>query len=439
MKARVFIAMVLVAMLFMSAAMQTSFAESSDAPSKASGKVVFWHWDTATHEKVAQAYNRLVNPDVAIEMVAVNYPDYMTKLQIALVGGLEMPDIIAGELGFRAQLYRMDILDDLEQAPYNLDRSTINEYIIPVIEHSGKIVGVDDSISATGLAYKAELAKEYLGTDDPAEIEKMFPTWDALIEKGREVYETSGGTVYILSSWSDAMWYYNNGYKPSLVTENGKPTNYLLNELPTERYAKLTAMLKNHTFDPAMGVTRNASSQASYARNNQIFYLCAMWSPTFEINPNDPNAAGRWRLANLPGGAINNGGTTFGIYKDSKNKEAAWDFLKWSKLSETGCQEVLKETGNFSNYKPFIDSFDYTSVNDSLTNKIFASQNAIEKFVVDLAPQIQLRPLDIYQSQINTAFQIAEEAVITNPDTTFKQYKDILINEIKATCPDLAW
>ena len=35
---------------------------------------------------------------------------------------------------------------------------------------------------------------------NPKELEKMLSDWDSFIEKGKEVVDKSGGTVYMLSS-----------------------------------------------------------------------------------------------------------------------------------------------------------------------------------------------------------------------------------------------
>ena len=49
-----------------------------------------------------------------------------------------------------------------------------------------------------GLYYRRDLAKEYLGTDDPDEISAMVSDWDSFIETGKKIKESSGGAVNMI-------------------------------------------------------------------------------------------------------------------------------------------------------------------------------------------------------------------------------------------------
>ena len=109
----------------------------------------------------------------------------------------EVITILCGEYNFRAQLFKMDILENLEEAPYNLDRTQVMDYELPLSTYNGKIIGLEGSITAGGIAYKAPLAKQYLGTDSVADLEKSLATWDDMIAAGKMVQEKSGGKAYL--------------------------------------------------------------------------------------------------------------------------------------------------------------------------------------------------------------------------------------------------
>ena len=157
--------------------------------------------------------------------------------QTSIATGLKLPTPVGGN-GFRARLLNMAILENLEQAPYNVDRTKFMDYVIPIASYNGKIVGFDDSINASGLAYKAALVKQYLGTDEASELEKTLNTWDAFIEKGKEVQQASGGKVYIINSWAAVQEYFNNfGTEP--YTKDNKVTDFTLNTRAEERYTLL--------------------------------------------------------------------------------------------------------------------------------------------------------------------------------------------------------
>lgn len=127
--------------------------------------------------------------------------DYMTKLQTSYVSGMELPDIILGEMAWRGTLFEMNICENLEEAPYNLDRSEMVPSSVPLVsDQNGKILGVEMQVTPAGFAYKRDLAKEYLGTDDPQKVGEMIKDWDSFLAVGEQVKEKSGGKVKMMAS-----------------------------------------------------------------------------------------------------------------------------------------------------------------------------------------------------------------------------------------------
>src|SRR5690606_10337164 len=68
-----------------------------------------------------------------------------------------------------------------------------------------ELVGVDQTLTPAGLAFRRDLAKQYWGTDDPKELEKMLSTWDDFILKGIELKEKSNGQVLMFPGLGDAF------------------------------------------------------------------------------------------------------------------------------------------------------------------------------------------------------------------------------------------
>ena len=66
-------------------------------PADLTGTVVIWDWDGGTQQKYVDKFNE-VYPNVKIEVQDVAWDDYMTKLQTSYVSGMDLPDIILGEM-----------------------------------------------------------------------------------------------------------------------------------------------------------------------------------------------------------------------------------------------------------------------------------------------------------------------------------------------------
>lgn len=422
-------------------AVATEAADAGDAaavfedkdPSSYSGTITIWAWDKASEDKVVAEFNK-VYPNIKVEVVSVGYSDYINKVQTALAGGGELPDIIKAEYGFRAQMQGLDVFDYLDQAPYTLDTSNIMDYEIPVSSYSGHIVGIENSVNTAGFAYKKDLAEKYLGTSDPAELQAMFTTWDDYINKGKEVYDASSGTVNLIASWGDMSDYLYN-WGDNALTENNKATDYLLNTLPDKRYDLLQKMFADNTVDKNIAQIYDASYLKSYSDQNHIFYLCSTWHKTAYIDSNDGENNGNWRIITPPDGPINLGGTNDGIWKDSPNKELAWQYIKWISLSTDGGNACIKARGYYIPYKPFINEHDFSADMDPF----FGDQNTAQLFAKDMAADVLVRQPEIYFNQIKTSFETVEIALMQDLSISKEDYKKLLKQEIMNNCPDLEW
>ncbi|MDU0332305.1 extracellular solute-binding protein [Paenibacillus sp. 3LSP] len=287
-------------------------------PTSIEGEIVVWDWDEAFLTTMVPEFNK-VFPNVKVKYTVVNNNDYMQKLQSGIASGSEVPDVILGEMNFRGQLFDLDVLDNLEQAPYHFSKDQLLDYLPPLLSNTkGELVGVDQSITPAGLGYRRDLAKEYLGTDDPNELSTLLPDWNAFIQKGIEVKEKSGGAVTMIASFDDAYRVLKGQTEQPYI--NGSTIE--LTERMKVPFEKLFAMRDAGILGKYEGYTPGWN--ASFAKGDNIFYPMAPWSPKWNVQANDPDGIGRWGLMAAPEGGFTYGGTSVSVYKNSKNKEAAW-------------------------------------------------------------------------------------------------------------------
>lgn len=182
-------------------------SEEGDAKKTDSGKrkIVLWTWATGQFDAVYDAYYE-THPDTdwEIEEVVVASEDYLTKLQQGYASGGDMPDLLMAEMTWRGSAFALDIWENLEAEPYNLDRSILMDSVISSITNDqDQIIGVENALNPAFMMYKKDMAREYLGTDDRAELESMFQSYDDYVEWGEKVYEQSGGTVTLFPGLQD--------------------------------------------------------------------------------------------------------------------------------------------------------------------------------------------------------------------------------------------
>ncbi|MDE6892114.1 MAG: hypothetical protein K2P50_09990, partial [Lachnospiraceae bacterium] len=138
-------------------------------------KIVLWTWATGQFDAVRDAYFE-ANPDAdwELEEVVVASEDYLTKLQQGYASGGDKPDLLMAEMGWRGSAFALDIWENLEAEPYNFDRSIVMDSVIGgMVNSQDQVIGIENALNPAFMMYKKDLAKEYLGTDDRAELEAM--------------------------------------------------------------------------------------------------------------------------------------------------------------------------------------------------------------------------------------------------------------------------
>ncbi len=313
--------------------------ETEGDSAAADREVTIWCWDTGdTRKQMHDEFTKATG--IKVNLVAVESKDMTQKLQTTLASGGEMPDIAWLEATFRGKLLSLDIWEDITSDPYNFDTSQVLDYLIPLeTAEGGQYVG-PECPSVAGMAYKRELAKEYLGTDDPQELEAMLSDWDAFIEKGKEVAEKSGGTVFMLSSLG-AAGQMLKGQSTAPFVEGDKlnldaSMRPILEKLLEMKQAGMVDVLD----------FSSAEEGASYAGDEHIFYPCANWSVEFTIKSNDKDGQGRWGFMLPPGGPFPWGGTVMGVPRGAVHKEEAVEYIRFFFASEEAlyCREITKAT-----------------------------------------------------------------------------------------------
>src|SRR3712207_813971 len=77
----------------------------------------------------------------------------------------------------------------------------------------------------------------------------------------------------------------------------------------------------------------------------------ACWMQT-GLTRDQPQTVGKWRVIKAPEGDYNWGGSFLSMPESGKNKNAAWEFLKYATCTAEGQNTIFKKSGIFPAYKP---------------------------------------------------------------------------------------
>lgn len=407
-----------------------SAAEDYSAPLPADyeGTLTMWGWDDAYYETVTKAFQEKY-PNVKFEYTPTANADALQKYQTAIAAGTELPDIAWAIIDSRAKVFELDMWEDLSAEPYNLDINEFYEYVHPkMVNSKGQICGIEQCLSPAGLAYRRDLAKEYFGTDVPEELEEMFPTWEAFIEKGKEVYEKSGGTVYMMQGLADAQLF---------IREQGG-TSWIEGDVikateSQQRSLELACAFRDNNIVDKLEAWSPAW-YASFGEGKHIFAGCATWSIPFNIEPNDPEGEteGHWGLMSAPEGNISWGGTTLGISKTCKDKRLAWEFIKFAAISTEGAEALNSISLLTSAKKPYEEKPELKSVKSAW----FGDQDLGALYFDEIIPNIQARPMNFDDIVIHETLDLVTTALNNDRSMTAEDAMELLKEELEMKLPD---
>lgn len=392
---------------------------SKDTKQEAEGDVTtitYWGWDTNWYEPMFEKFME-ENPDIKIEATNVAYSDYFTKIQQAIASGSELPTMVQQSCTLIANYKELGVFEDLTSDPYNVDPDIFFDFIKDrAMTEDGQLIGIEQSVSPSAIAYKRDLAKEYFGTDDPEELAALFQSTDDYITKGKEVNEKSGGDAYLFhSSGAVAEWLY---FADSTELQTGDTVNFT--EKMTPVMDTLVKMRDNKVVDTFENGTPQAN--ATYADDNHLFYPCPNWAISYYIKANDPDGEGNWGLMMPATGGYSCGGCSVGITNTSTDaqKDAAWRFLKWAFLEQGGVDTAKEATDYYVPTKEFYEDASYASGADPF----FGGQDVGGFLYGEIAQSIVIPTPSIYDQTVIDIRDLLANAVMSDPDLDTKALID---------------
>ena len=388
--------------------------------------LTYWGWDSNYYQPMMEAYSAS-HPNVKFEPTAVEWGDMLTKTQQALASGSELPTIIPMAITLINNWKKLDVTENL--LDYGLDTSKYSEVLIETATNDdGEVIGLFESICPAGIAYKRDLALEYFGTDDPQELQAMFSTYEAYVEKGKEVSEKSGGNVFMFhSGQAVAEWLY---YASEVPNVEGDAIN--MTQKMEDVMGKLIALRDVGAVDTYQNGT--AEANATYAGKEHIFYPCPDWALTYYIESNDPNGSGNWGLIKAPAG-YSHGGTAMGITKTAteEQKKAAYDFITWCISSEEGAAIARDKAGYITQDTTITADGTFSKRSDEA---FFGGQDISTLYYKDIAAAIEIATPSSYDNEIESVRNDIAQQIMNDTGMTLEQATQAAVEELRQLVTD---
>ena len=335
------------------------------------------------------------HPEIELDLLLVPQEESFQKIMTTISTGGELPDIVDVNLDNLGQVLDLDLWEDLSSDPYNFDESLLMPYMTEALHNAeGKLVALQGDLTTCAVAYDRNLAKEYLGTDDPDELSEMLKSTQDYIDIGKEITEKSDGTVYTFASAQDAwgMLYAEMVDKP-FVSEGKLDIDDSIGEI----YSFIETLVQNGSLD--LYDQWSAEWVNNISQSETMFYSCPLWFVHWGLASNDSVGGGRWGVLKPSSGATS-GGENYLISKssDEDKKQATFTFLSWLCASEEGAKALYDGGGMVTG---FAGNLDKDGEFYNIEDEAYAGQDVLGVFLdVAQMDSTRTRPLTKYDSGI---------------------------------------
>lgn len=337
----------------------TNQEDSSKAePAKEAGtktKIVVGGWPSGDEafKAIIPEFNKQY-PDVEVTLNFMQTADHHQQLSTAVAAGTGAPDVAMLEQAWVGRYKDAGGFENLLNAPYNAGdmKSDFVEYKWNLASSvDGKsLVGLVWDIGPASLFYRRDVFKDAGLPSEPDEVEKLLSTWDGVLKAAEAIYKPNERwlfhNAFYLYSWN----YMNRDfYNDKLELNLDKPGS-------KEALEAAITMRKNG-WDAQISDMWQQEAHAAMASGSVAAVVSGCWYGGFLKSWIAKDTSGLWGITRIPGGIedSNWGGSYLAIPSQSKNKEAAWNFIKFALATKEAQNTMFKTVDYFPGYIPAWD------------------------------------------------------------------------------------
>jgi len=312
-------------------------------PASYNATLTFMVQTTAQPNYMIQEFNK-VYPNIKIELIEVPGAELQEKVMTSAMSGGDGIDLYACRTQFVKALVNagdriyMDLNTLGDSSEWTKD---LEKYVVDVgTDANGGLRAVAWQCPVGGVYYRRSLAKEFFGTDEPAEIQKLFADTAKIVETAETIKQKSGGKVKLFGDAAQDINYLLNTNAGGFLKDNVLNTGAEIREI-----FELTKTFYDN--DYCLKIRNDTTALNAAILADQVFAYCLpTWGLNYNIMPNFPDQANDWAVCEGPYPFVG-GGSWMGISSQADNVEEAYVFMKYV-LSDPDFQ--LSYASNFGDY-----------------------------------------------------------------------------------------
>lgn len=266
-----------------------------------------------------------------------------------------------------------------------------------VTDANGDLRGTSWQACSAGLIYNRAAAKEVLGTDDPAEVQKAVADWDTYNETAKKMADAG----YLMQSTvNDTYRVYSNNVSGPWVQDGKVVVDDNIKKWVDDSKAQVDA--KETT---TAELWSDDWSKGFYPDGKVFCYFGPAWLINFSMKADDEKsiaAQGGWGLVNGPQGFFW-GGTWICAAQGTDNPSLVKDIMLKMTTDDDIMKEIAQKDSDCVNNKEVLKAL---ASDDSGSNKVLGGQNPYQ-MLADGAEKVDMSNISIYDQGCNEEFQKA--------------------------------
>ncbi len=340
-------------------------------------KLVVWSF-TDELQTMIDKYYKPANPDIEVDYSLTPTDQFCNKLDPVLASGNSAPDVFALENAFVRKYVDQgaNLLLDLTDI-YNEVKGKCLAYPMEVGMQDGKVYAMSWQACPGAFFYRRSLAKKYIGTDDPATVQKAFANWDTFLATARDMKAKSNGKCVVISTTGDLFMPFKGACKGPWV-QGGK----LVVDPAMETYMDMCKTLKDEGLEGRQGQWSEGwfagfKGELKDEAGNPVEVFGTFlptWGLHYTLKPNAGSTAGDWAMIAGPA-PYRWGGTWVGAYKGTKVPNLAKSFIKYVATDDDFLERWAKDTGDMVSNMNVVDK-----IKDTYSEPFLNGQNHYAEF-----------------------------------------------------------
>lgn len=408
-------------------AANTNAAETTEPVKKElSGELTFWTFGAGEPIEKFYASFSEAHPKVKVNTQILAWDEMQKNLKTTIAAGTGGPDVVMTTGDWLTPLNMSAGVENLLDPPYNAgelkDLWTESNWDHWLSLDGKQLVGLPWDTGATLSYYRADILEENGFPSDPKELASYISEPEQFLDMAQAL---KAKDIYLLESNRTIMDVYTSGegFFDRGLNFIRNTDKYVEGLRLAQQVKQLGLAFNNSAFWSDPGKQAVASGKIA-----MVYYGSWIMSG---IQDAAPDSVGKWGATHLPlGQAVAGSGSTLSILSQSKNKELAWEFIKFLLATDEG-QKAWIESGGAPGYKPAWEFPQYKDFTTALTGSQKINEIGAEAMENSTSLYIST-PLDAKATEIwNKGI---DEAIEKNkdPKAAIQQIADDIERAVKA-------